>query len=230
MNFLIPLFILATIPGTGTESPEKASTTDPLTYPSLYYEIQIAVLNQETDLELFFNEEVENYINLFLFERRDIFLGYFVKSEEFFPLFEKFLKEYHLPEEIKYLPVLESGLSPYAVSPSEAVGLWQFKEPTGRAYGLEINSFVDERTDPELSTIAACKYLNRLFSEFNNWNLSLLAYNAGPTTIRNARNKAGKPDDYTSIQPYLTIPAQKYLPALVAIIYLFHNSQSHFTF
>lgn len=197
-------------------------------YPSLYYEIQIAELNRTTELDLFFNEEVENYINLFLNERKEIFLGYLEKSKNYFPLFEKVLLEYNIPAEIKYLPVLESGLSPYAVSPSNAVGLWQFKEKTGASFGLEINNYVDDRMDPELSTIAACRYLNHLNSEFKNWSLALLAYNAGPTFLRSIDKNLVGQKDYYQFYPFLPVPTQKYLPALIAIIYLFNNAQIHF--
>ncbi len=199
-----------------------------ITYPSLFYEVQIAMLNQNTELELFFDEEVENYINLFLTERHEIFIQYLKRADLYFPIFERYLSSYQIPPEIKYLPVLESGLSPHAVSPSLAVGLWQFKEPTGSSFGLKIDENVDERTNPELSTIAACKYLTYLNSSFNNWHLSLLAYVSGPTTIRNAQKQVNQKDNYFELYPYLTRPAQKYLPALVAIIYLFNNAEYHF--
>lgn len=126
------------------------------------------------------------------------------------------------------MAVLESGLSPTAVSPSLAVGMWQFKEKTGSHFGLEINNYIDERTDPELSTIAACRYLTHLYQRFNSWELSMLAYNAGPTALSNAIQKNNGQSDYYSLVGHLSIPAQRYLPAFIAIIYLFENHDNHF--
>lgn len=221
-------FLLSTLKAPEVKEEKTMLPDSPTEFPSLYYEIQIAELNRKTELDLFFNEEVENYINLFLNERKEIFMGYLEKSKDYFPLFEKLLLEYNIPPEIKYLPVLESGLSPYAVSPSNAVGLWQFKEKTGLSFGLEINNYIDDRLDPELSTIAACRYLNHLNGEFKNWSLALLAYNAGPTFLRSVGKNLQGQKDYYQLYPFLPGATQKYLPALIAIIYLFNNSQIHF--
>lgn len=196
-------------------------------HPDLYYEIQIAELNKNTSLSLYYDESVQEYIDLFLTERLEDLLIFRERSEDIFPLLEKLLKEQNIPEELKYLAVLESGLSPTAVSPSQAVGLWQFKEATARSFGLAINESIDDRNDPTLSTMAACKYLNWLNNEFHDWNLSLLAYNAGPTYLRQ-QIKYNRSNDYLALLPYLTDPAQKYLPALVALIYLFNNFENHF--
>ena len=142
---------------------------NPNNYPELYYEIQIAYLNKNTDLTLFFGPVVREYIDAFLSHRSDQLQYTYTLSDEYFPLFERYLKEYGIPSEVKYLPVVESGLSTVACSPSYARGLWQFKKRTGIYYGLTINSFVDEREDPELSTIAACKYLKDLYDQFHRW-------------------------------------------------------------
>ncbi|MGC9343062.1 MAG: lytic transglycosylase domain-containing protein [Bacteroidales bacterium] len=200
----------------------------PVSYPELYYEIQIANLDKKLTLDLFYDQTVQEYIDLFLNERLDDYIIFRERSFLYFPMFEKYLAEYNLPPEIKYLAVLESGLSPTACSPSMAVGMWQFKEKTGSAFGLKINKLVDERTDPELSTIAACQYLNRLYKRFNNWELSLLAYNAGPTALSNVIEQNKGVLDYFTLVSHLPVPAQRYLPALVAIIYLFENYENHF--
>lgn len=200
----------------------------PVSYPELYYEIQIANLDKKLTLELFYDQTVQEYIDLFLNERLADYIVFKERSFIYFPMFEKYLAEYNLPPEIKYLAVLESGLSPTACSPSMAVGMWQFKEKTGTAFGLKINKLVDERTDPELSTIAACQYLKRLYERFNNWELSLLAYNAGPTALSNVIELNKGDLDYSTLVTHLPVPAQRYLPALVAIIYLFENYENHF--
>jgi peptidoglycan lytic transglycosylase D len=201
---------------------------NPITYPDLFYEIHLAELNTYTDLDLFFDENVRNYIDKYLIERTDQLPELEKKIDIYFPLFEKYLKEYNLPEEIKYLPIIESGLSPVACSPSLAVGLWQFKKETAEYFGLSVNEFLDEREDPELSTMAACRYLSSLYSQFEDWNLVLLAYNAGPTSIRKAIRMAGGSKNYNDIYPWLSDPAKKYIPALNAVIYLFNNFENHF--
>ncbi len=203
-------------------------SVSPLKYPPLYYEIKIAVLNEFTTLDLFYDETVQEYIDLFLTRRKSDYLIYRQRSEKYFPLLEKYLSDYKIPPEIKYIAVLESGLSPEACSPSMAVGLWQFKERTGSHFGLEINDYRDDRLDPELSTIAACKYLTRLYGDFNNWDLSLLAYNTGPTSLRNSIKKNGGDTSYKSLHPHLSVSTKRYLPALVALIYLFENHNNHF--
>ncbi len=200
----------------------------PYLYPELYYEIQIAELNRKTTLELFYDETVQEYIDTFLGPRKDQYLEFRDRSEFFFPLFEKYLTEFDIPDEIKYLSVLESGLRPEACSPSMALGLWQFKEKTGIHYGLTISGAQDERLSPELSTIAACRYLTTLYQIYNNWELSLLAYNTGPTTLDRAIIKNGGIRDYFSLHPHLSPSTKRYLPALVALIYLFENHETHF--
>ena len=197
-------------------------------YPDLYYEINIAELNSATSLYLYYDTRVQYYIDLYLNQRQEQLKEVIQLSDRYFPLFEKHLDTYKIPVEIKYLPVLESALSPTACSPSAAVGLWQFKEKTGRYYGLQINNTRDDRTDPELSTIAACLYLEDLYREFHDWNLALLAYNAGPVAVRKALSKHGNSADLHTILADLPEPARTYLPALIAIIYLFHDYNTHF--
>lgn len=197
-------------------------------YPELYYEIQIARINQNTSIELFYDETVQEYINSFLSTRKDEYFSFMERSEFFFPLFEKYLAEYNLPDELKYVAVIESGLKTDARSPSDAVGLWQFKEKTGSHYGLIINDFRDDRLDPEASTIAACEYIRVLYDIFGSWELALIAYNAGPTYLNEIINENKIVPDYHSVVSYLSTPAQRYLPALVAIIYLFENFEMHF--
>jgi membrane-bound lytic murein transglycosylase D len=200
----------------------------PIHYPELYYEIQIARLDKIYSLDLFYDKTVQEYIDLFLTERIEDYFIFRERSRAYFPMLEKYLEEYDLPAEIKYMAVLESGLSPTAISPSMAVGMWQFKEKTGIHFGLQIDSSIDERTDPELSTIAACRYLKYLYKRFNSWELSMLAYNAGPTALSNAIMQNNGESEYYSLVNHLPRPAQRYLPAFIALIYLFENYENHF--
>lgn len=200
----------------------------PTMFPELYYEIKIAYLNEETSLELFYDETVEEYINLFLTSRKSDYLIFKERAVEYFPIIEEYLKEYNMPPELKYVAVLESGLNPAAVSPSKAIGLWQFKKATGQSFGLKINGSHDDRLDPELATKAACTYLTELYEFFGSWELSLLAYNTGPTALNNAIRANNGSSEYFSLLPHLSSSTQRYLPALMAIIYLFENHGNHF--
>jgi len=200
----------------------------PESYPNLYYEINIASLNEFTEVELFYDETVQEYIDIYLNERNRQLFFITQKCEDYFPMFEKYLEIYHIPDEIKYLPIIESGMNKTACSPSKAVGLWQFKQPTGAYYGLTINAGIDEREDPESSTIAACKYFSYLYQRFNDWNLVLLAYNTGPYSLEKAIKKAGGSKKYADIYPWLSTSTQRYLPAYNAVYYLLNNLDDHF--
>ncbi|HYX09863.1 MAG TPA: lytic transglycosylase domain-containing protein, partial [Bacteroidales bacterium] len=135
-------------------------------YPDMFYEFKLERLNRLTPVELFFNEDVKKYINIFLVERREEMARVIGLSELYFPLFEEYLDRAGLPLELKYLPIVESGLNPLAKSSSGAVGLWQFLLNAGKMFDLEINSYIDQRSDPYLSTKAACRYLNYLYNVF----------------------------------------------------------------
>ena len=129
-------------------------------------------------------------------------------------IFETYLSKYHLPYELKYLPIVESALNPVAKSRAGAMGLWQFMPPTGKMMGLQINSFTDERCDPYLSTDAACKYLSRLFSIYKDWNLTLAAYNAGPGNVNKAIRRSGGKTTYWEIRSFLPKETQGYVRIL----------------
>ena len=127
---------------------------------------------------------------------------------------------YNLPLELKYLPVIESALSPTATSRVGAAGLWQFMLATGKQYGLEVNSLVDERRDPIKSTYAAARYLRDLYKIYDDWNLVIAAYNYGPQNINKAIHRAGGVKDYWAIYKYLPRETQGYVPAFIAANYI----------
>jgi membrane-bound lytic murein transglycosylase D len=226
MRILALFFAFLLLPGLQAQSPLPSGIAS-TSYPPLFYEVNIARMNLNSGIGLFYDEKVQQYIDIYLTQRKNQLPALNSLSSEYFPMFEKYLRMYDLPEEIKYLPIIESALDPFACSPSQAVGLWQFKKATAEGYGLTVNERVDERTDPELSTIAACKYLSDLYRQFNDWHLALLAYNAGPVAIRKAIQAAPEEKALYQLNPYLSIPAKNYLPALVAVIYLFNNLDNH---
>lgn len=139
-------------------------------------------------------------------------------SEYYFPYFEKALADFNLPDELKYLPVIESSLNPLAVSVSGAAGLWQFMPSTGKGYGLQIGNFEDQRHDPELSSYAAATYLRDMYAEFGDWLLTLAAYNTGAGTVRRAMQKHGV-NNYWDLRPYLSEQGQKYIPKFIGTLY-----------
>ena len=136
------------------------------------------------------------------------------------PIFEEALDTYGLPLELKYLPIIESALNPSAVSRAGASGLWQFMLNTGKIYGLESNSLVDERRDPIKATWAAARYLKDMYAIYQDWNLVIAAYNCGPGTINKAIRRAGGKTDYWEIYNYLPKETRGYVPAFIAANYV----------
>ena len=143
------------------------------------------------------------------------------------PIFEQALESYNLPLELKYLPVIESGLNPMAVSRVGATGLWQFMLATGKRYGLQVNSLVDERRDPIRSSYAAAQYLRDLYKIFGDWNLVIAAYNCGPENINRAIRRADGNRDYWKIYPYLPAETRGYVPAFIAANYIMNYYCDH---
>lgn len=185
----------------------------------------LVFLDSKTPMELSFHPDVEKYVNLYLGDRRESLERIISKSELYFPIIESQLDKYSMPLELKYLAVVESGLNPLAKSKSGAVGMWQFLYNTTTLLDLEVNSYIDERRDVYKSTEAACRYLEYLYSTFNDWNLALAAYNGGPGEVRKAIERSGGKTDYWEIRPYLSEQAANYIPAFIAFNYLFEMAE-----
>ena len=150
------------------------------------------------------------------------------QSLYYFPIIEQELEKAGLPLELKFMAVVESALQPTAVSPAGAVGLWQFMLTTGRHYGLEISSMVDERRDPVASTRAACAYLKDLYDIYGDWTLALASYNFGPGNVNKALKRAGgTASTYWDIYPYLPKATRDYIPAFVGLTYAYHYYKDH---
>jgi len=148
------------------------------------------------------------------------------KVDLYFPLFEKEIHKRKLPDELKYIAVVESNLNPTAISNLGATGLWQFMSATGRMKGLTINSVIDERRDPVRSTQAALEYLNDLYCEFDDWTLAIAAYNCGPGNVRKAIRRGGS-YNYWDVRRYLPRETQNYVPRIIAAMYLMQYYHYH---
>ena len=178
-------------------------------------------------VELPYNTVVRRYILRYLYHSPKQVAGLLQKEQYYMPLFWDILSQYELPFELAYLPVIESALNPNARSHMGAVGLWQFMPATGKKYGLEINSLVDERRDPIKSTHAAAKFMNALYDVFKDWNLVIAAYNCGPGNVNKAIYRAGGKRDFWSIYPFLPKETRAYLPLYIAAVYSMNFAAYH---
>ena len=171
-------------------------------------------------MEMPYNEIVQKFIDRYTGRlRRSV--SYMLGASNFYmPIFEDALMAYDVPLELKYLPVIESALNPKATSRVGAAGLWQFMPSTGKLYGLEINSLVDERRDPVKSSYAAARFLRDLYKIYGDWSLVIAAYNCGPENVRKAIQRSNGKADYWSIYPYLPRETKGYVPAFIAANYV----------
>ncbi len=180
----------------------------------------LAHLNELTPFQLDCNSATLSTIKFFAAQRRGFIRIALGRSALYFDLFEEKLTEYGLPLELRFLSVIESGLRPQVKSRAGALGLWQFMYKTGRYFGLEENSYIDERMDPEKATDAACRYLKQLYGIYGDWNLALAAYNAGPGNVNNAIRRSGGKTTYWEVRPYLPSETQGYVPNFIAATYM----------
>lgn len=181
----------------------------------------------EGSIPLVYNDKIHAFINYFTVKDREYTRLMMRRKNLYFPLFEKYLAKYNLPDELKYLAIIESGLNPRAVSRVRAIGLWQFMSATGKYYGLNNDWYIDERMDPEKSTDAACRYLRDLHRMFNDWELALAAYNTGPGNVRRAIRRSGYKKTFWEIYPQLPRETRSYVPQFVAIIYAMNHLEEH---
>ena len=196
-------------------------------FSSLLLKKQLEDLNWTTPFHIYHNPTLERYIRVFLKNRRETLPKIMDKATYYFPIFEEYLDKYNLPLEIKYLAVIESALNTKANSKAGAKGLWQFMFTTGKHFGLQIDSYVDERYDVLKSTEAACKYLSSLYNSFGNWDLALAAYNSGSGNVRKAIKRSGGETNYWKIRQYLPRETRGYIPAFYATFYIFNYAGFH---
>ena len=205
-------------PGKEDKSFIRGSSNDELSDSLI--EFNLNLLDKTTPLDIRYTKEVKNIISYYLKANPDLLKRLKSRSRFYFPLFESTLDKYNLPFELKYIPVIESALNPRAKSKAGATGLWQFMYATGKMQGLEISSYVDQRMDPMLSTDAACRYLKKLYDIFQNWELALAAYNAGPGNVTRAIRNSRGGKNYWEIRPYLSRETSNYIPSLISAIYV----------
>ena len=177
-------------------------------------------MNELTPFHLDCNNATLSTIKFFAVQRRGFIRVALGRSALYFDLFEEKLTEYGLPLELRFLSVIESGLRPQVKSRAGALGLWQFMYKTGLYFGLDENSYIDERMDPDKATDAACRYLKQLYGIYGDWNLALAAYNAGPGNVNHAIRKSGGKTTYWEVRPFLPKETQGYVPNFIAAAYM----------
>ncbi len=202
------------------------SSIQTITQTSNIYDERLQFLDAKTPMDLAYNEKVLPFIKSYIGKNKAIISRMQGLKELYFPLFESQLDKYDLPLEFKYLAIVESALDPRAKSGSGATGLWQFMYLTGKEYGLNVTSYVDERQDPLKSTQAACEYFIKLYEMFGNWNLVLAAYNGGPGYLQRKINSVGS-YDFWQLQPYLRKETRNYVPIFIAVNYAMNYYKEH---
>lgn len=205
-------------------------TFEEVDYPELSTETlkaRLKVLNTKTPFNVEYNPGLESVIKSYLKNRRESLQRLIGLSTYYFPMFEQELDSHDIPLEIKYLAIVESALKPRAKSRVGATGLWQFMYSTGKMYGLDVSSYVDERSDPIKSTEAATKYLSKLYEIFGDWDLALAAYNSGPGNVTKAIRRSGGYQNYWNIRHNLPRETAGYLPAFLATMYIFEYAEEH---
>jgi membrane-bound lytic murein transglycosylase D len=190
-------------------------------------EVARKVREMDTDMPFELNDRIFSFINYFAVRNRDYTKMVLQRKYIYFPLFENTLAAHDMPDEIKYLSIIESGLNPKARSRVGAMGLWQFMPATGKMYNLSVFPDIDDRMDPELSTEAAAKYLKSLYRMFGNWEVALAAYNCGPGNVRKAIRRSGGKKTFWEIYNYLPKETRGYIPQFQAMMYVLKHAEDH---
>ncbi|SFU17955.1 membrane-bound lytic murein transglycosylase D [Algoriphagus locisalis] len=192
-----------------------------------YDEIDRRVKAMDHEMAFELNDRVFSFIQYFTVRNRDYTKMVLARKELFFPMFDEMMAKHEMPLEIKYLSIIESGLDPQIRSRVGAMGLWQFMPATGGMYGMKINSEVDDRMDPELSTEAAAKYLKSLYRMFGDWEVAMAAYNCGPGNVRKAIRRSGGKKTFWGIYNYLPRETRSYVPQVQAMLYILNHLEEH---
>lgn len=214
-NFYLKNYV---VPGVDTGNSTTATPAE--------YEQRLTKL--PTVIDLPYNSIVKNYIEMYLTRRRGLVADMLALHNYYGRFFEEELLKEGMPVELEYLPVIESAINPNAVSRAGAVGLWQFMPATAKGLGMEINSLVDERRDPRISSRNAARYLKQLHDIYNDWSLAIAAYNCGPGNVNKALRRAGGgKKDFWAIYPFLPAETRGYVPAFIAANYVMTYYPDH---
>lgn len=200
------------------------STAEGTTPDSVYIQRLRALVSP---IQLPYNNIVRGYINRYTDSRYGTISRILGMSQYYFPLIEDELLKEGLPVELRALPIIESALNPTAVSRMGAAGLWQFMPSTGKLYGLEVNSLIDERYDPVLATRAACRYLKDMYAVFGDWMLAIASYNCGPGNVNKAIARSGGGKTFWEIYDYLPRETRGYVPAFIGASYAYAYHKQH---
>jgi membrane-bound lytic murein transglycosylase D len=219
---LMSIIFLTLLQGVYSQAP---SATAPFVSETLIKN-RLEELNRHTLIPLTYNRSVKAYIDVYTVQRRAHLSQIIGRTSLYFPIFEEYLAKYNLPQELKYLAIVESALDPRAKSSSGAMGLWQFLYHASRMFDLRVTTYLDERCDPYKSTDAACRYLDYLYRNFNDWHLALAAYNTGVGEVKKAMERSGK-TNYWELQSYLPKGAQGYVAAFIAANYAMDSYTKH---
>ena len=207
------------------DTTDCVSLHDTVVLPDSVYKARLQAL--PCVIELPYNERVRAFILRYVKHKPKQVARLMRMSEYYFPIFEEALARYNLPYELRCVPIIESALNPMARSHAGAAGLWQFMPATGKLFGLEINSLVDERMDVLKATDAACRFLSSMYSVYQDWNLVIAAYNCGSGNVNKAIRRAGGKRDFWSIYPFLPLETRNYVPIFIAANYAMNYGQEH---
>lgn len=194
---------------------------------SIHLRLKKLQKSKELNIPMTYNNTVFSFIHYFTVRNREYSKMILSRKDLYFATFERILAEYGMPDELKYLSIVESGLNPRARSRAGAVGLWQFVSKTGQYYKLNNDWYIDERQDPEKSTRAACEYLKYLYQRFGQWELALAAYNCGPTSVSRAIKNSRHRKDFWEIYYHLPRETRSYVPQFIAVVYLMNHNKEH---
>ena len=194
--------------------------------PLNIFDERLRILDENSPMDLAYNEKVHPFIESYIGRNKALISRMQGLKNLYFPLFEQQLDKYNLPLELKYLAIVESAMNPKAKSHSGATGLWQFMYLTGKQYGLNVTSYMDERQDPYKATEAACVYFEKLYDTFGDWNLVLAAYNGGPGYLQKKINTVGS-NDFWVLHPHLRRETRNYIPTFIAVNYAMNYVKEH---
>jgi len=210
---------------TRTASAPAANQQGYLAFQNASFQSRLDAIQKDVPLD--YNEYVQNYIDIYTSSGRRADIGRMLGlAKYYFPIYEKAFREAGIPEEIKYLSIVESELNPNAVSRVGATGPWQFMYATGKLYGLNIDSYVDERRDPIQASYAAAAYIRDAYQEFGDWLLAIASYNCGKSSVERAIDRAGALD-FWSIRQYLPTETRNYVPAYIAVSYIMNYYKNY---